>query len=126
MLWQEVSPQTASIVTPASPGRFLSALLLFALQAALVIRLLTGLLSAFGPSHGLSGGRVDDVQMFDTLHLLCRRLGGHSIMARLSDGLVQTLIAALGVVALFSTVVGLDYYSARLCSQVAGTSDVAM
>jgi len=46
--------QTASIITPASPRDFLSALLLLVLQAALVIRLLSSLLSAFGPSAGPS------------------------------------------------------------------------
>jgi hypothetical protein len=40
MLWQAASPQTASLITPASPRRLLSALLLLALEAALVIGLL--------------------------------------------------------------------------------------
>jgi hypothetical protein len=111
MLWQDTSPQTALIITPATPGAFLSALLLLALQPALVIGLLPGFLSAFGPSLGSPGIGREIIQVFDALDLVGRRFGGHSILSCLSNCFVETLVAAVSIVALLATVVSLDYYS---------------
>jgi hypothetical protein len=102
----------------------LSALLLLALQTALVIRLLAGVLSAFGPS----GTSVEQpsLQILDALHLVRGCFVWYSGVPRLSDGFIQAFEAAVSVVALLSTVVGLDDHSAGLCSYIAGLPDGAM
>jgi hypothetical protein len=104
-------PATTSIITPATPGALLSALLLLALQPALVIGLLPGFLSAFGPSLGSPGIGRENIQVFDTLYLVGRRFGRHSILSCLSNCFEETLVAAVSIVALLAAVVRLDYYS---------------
>jgi hypothetical protein len=104
-------PADRSIITPASSGALLSALLLLALQPALVIGLLPGSLSAFGPSVGSPEIVRLHIQVFDTLHLVGRRFGGYSMLSGLRNCFVETLVAAVSIVALLATVVGLYYYS---------------
>jgi hypothetical protein len=83
-----------------------------------------GVLSAFGHS-GSSEGQPS-LQSLDTLHLVRGCFVRYSGVTRLYDGFIQAFEAAVGVVALLSTVVGLDYDIVGLCSYIAGLSDGAM
>jgi len=52
-----------------------------------------------------------NLQIFDALDLVRGRFTWNSMLPRFDDGLVQAFVAAVSIVALFSTVVGLDHNS---------------
>jgi hypothetical protein len=64
------------------------------------LSLLAGQLGIFMESRG--------VQILDAFGLFGRRLTGDSSLARLDEGFIEPLIAAVGIVVLLATVVGLD------------------
>ena len=51
---------------------------------------------------------------------------GHCMVPRFYNGFVEAFVATVGVVALFSTVVGLHDHSVGLCGYIARAPDVAM
>lgn len=93
------------IITSASSRALLGALLLLALQAALILIFL---------------------EVFDAPRLVRRGFRWHSMLARFHDGFIEAFVAALGVVVLFSTVVGLDYHGIGAHSHIAGPLELAM
>jgi hypothetical protein len=48
------------------------------------------------------------------------------MVPRFYNGIVETFEAAVRIVALFATVVGLHNYSVRLCGYIAGPHDLAV
>jgi hypothetical protein len=58
-----------------------------------------------------SSGKFPDVQIFDVLRLLRGRFIRHRMVPRFYNGIVEALEAAVHVVALLATVVGLHYNS---------------
>lgn len=54
------------------------------------------------------------------------RLIGYRVMPRFHNGIKQSAVAALGVVALFATVVGLHYNGVGSCGYIAGSPDLAV
>lgn len=59
-------------------------------------------------------------------HLLRGRLVGNSIAPRLDNGIVESLIAGMGIVILLATIVGLDYNVIRLGRDVARAANFSM
>jgi hypothetical protein len=116
-------PADRLVVTPDSAGALFRTLLLLALQSALVISLLPrGPYQLAGSSEEIPG----DVQVLDALRLLRGRFIGHCMVPRFYNGLVETSVAAVGIVTLFSTIVGLHDHGAGLCGYIARLLDFAM
>lgn len=51
---------------------------------------------------------------------------GHRVMPRFHNGIKESSVAAVGIVTLFATVVGLHYDSVGFCGYIAGPPDLAV
>jgi hypothetical protein len=117
-----ISPQTAQS-SPRTRREVFFALCCFLLfnRRSLSVFCL-GVLSAAGLSEEIPG----DVQVLDALRLFRGRFIGHCMVPRFDNGLVEAFVTAVGVVTLFSTIVGLHDHGAGLCGYIAGPHDLAM
>lgn len=66
------------------------------------------------------------MEVFDTLHLFGRCFRRYSMLPRFDDGFIEAFVAAVSIVALLSTVVGLDYHGIGAHSHIAGPFELAM
>lgn len=120
VLRRRISSQTAQSSLRLRRELFFALCCFFVFSRCSLSAFCLGLIS-FG-----SSGNKPDVQVLDTLRLFRGRLIRHSILPRFDNGIVESSVAAVRVVALFSTVVGLHDHSVGLCGYIAGPLDLAV